>query len=184
MKTTYLIWKDPSCAGANPEWQELTGQEFYALVKSPDTKGRNFIKLPSTHADGSDGAIIVEVTRADYKQWKREKNHIDYLNREAQPFTTISYHAVESDDGESYGEELLIDDVDIEADYIKSLEPEQLTAAIQQLNLAEYELIDFLILSGNDVVDQDYADKTGISRRTVTYRKLAVLKKIKNLLNG
>ena len=36
MKTTYLIWKDPSCAGINPEWQELTGQEFYALVKSPD----------------------------------------------------------------------------------------------------------------------------------------------------
>jgi len=184
MKTTYLIWKDPFYAGVNPDWQELTGREFYALVKSPDAKGRHFIKLPSTHADGSDGAIVMEVTTADYQQWKCEKNHNDYLNREAKPFTTVSYHAVESDDGENYGEELLADDVDIEADYIKSLEPEQIKAAVQQLNSAEYELIDFLILSGNDVVDQDYADKTGIPRRTVTYRKMAVLKKMKNFLNG
>ena len=106
------------------------------------------------------------------------------MSREAKPFTTVSYHAMETDDGESYGEESLVDDVDIETDYIKSLEPEQLKAAINQLNSAEYELIDFLILSGNDFVDQDYADKIGIPRRTVTYRKSAVLKKIKNFLEG
>ena len=105
MKTTYLIWKESSCAGINPDWQELTGQAFYAFVRSPKVKGRHFIKLPSTYADGSDGAIVMEVTNAEYRKWKREKNHCEYLRRDAKLFTTLSYHAMETDDGDSYKDE-------------------------------------------------------------------------------
>lgn len=74
MKTIYLIWKDLSCGGVNPDWQEITGQEFYALVDSVEAKERYFIKLPSSHANGSDGAIVMEATKSDYLNWKSEKN--------------------------------------------------------------------------------------------------------------
>jgi hypothetical protein len=79
MKTTYLIWKDPSCNGIDPDWQEITGKEFLALVRSAESKNRHFIKLQSTEDDGADGAIVIEATKIDYMDWKREKNHAHYV---------------------------------------------------------------------------------------------------------
>jgi hypothetical protein len=52
------------------------------------------------------------------------------------------------------------------------------------LNEDEMRLIEFLILSGKPVVDKDYAELTGIPRRTVAYRKNAILQKLKNFLDG
>ena len=60
MKTTYLVRKDPFCNGVNPEWQELTGQEFLAFIRLDENKKRRFIKLYSTSDDGSDGDIMIE----------------------------------------------------------------------------------------------------------------------------
>ena len=184
MKTTYLIWKNPPCGGTSPDWQEMSKKEFNVFSRSLEAKGRFFIKLPSTHADGSDGAIVMETTEIEYCEWKRSKNRSDYLRRIERPFTTLSYNAMETDCGDNFNEESLVDDCQIEAEYIRSQEPQILKQALKMLDSSEYELINFLFLSQNGVVDQDYADKTGIARRTVAYRKKAILKKLKNFIDS
>ena len=65
MKTTYWIWKQPPISGDTPIWQEITGNEFLAFVRSPASKNRHFIKLQSTDLDGKDGVLVMEATRDD-----------------------------------------------------------------------------------------------------------------------
>ena len=182
MKTTYLAWKNPSCNGINPDWQEITGREFYTLVNSPNGKDRCFIKLESVSKD--DGVIFMEATKSEYRKWRKEKDHSDYIREGNQDkgYQTISYHAFEMEDG-CYGEEVIEDaDIDIESDFLKTAELELLKEALAELSEDEVALIDFLFLSEKQRVDQDYSDTTGIPRRTVTYRKKAALKKLKTFL--
>ena len=44
MTKKYFIWKDSECNGMNPEWIELTGEEFYKFINTPQNSGRKFIK--------------------------------------------------------------------------------------------------------------------------------------------
>jgi len=100
-KTKYLIWKNPACDGINPKWRKITGEEFYALVRLPESKGRYFIKLHSILDDGSDGAIVIEATKADYVQWRKDKDHSCYIRKQSQAsgIKAVSYHAFENDEG-------------------------------------------------------------------------------------
>jgi len=130
MKTTYLVWKDPSCNGINPDWQELSGKEFLALVRSDEGRRRHFIRLDSIEPNGADGAIVMEATQVVYADWKREKNRNDYLNRVNGEYTIVSYYALEGDDG-SYGEELLADeDTNTENECLSLLDEQALNAAL------------------------------------------------------
>ena len=103
MKTKYLIWKKPSCDGINPQWQDITGEEFYSLVSSPEAKGRYFVKLQSINEDGSDGIIVMEATKEEYVTWRKEKDHSDYIQEHCGGYAQVSYHALESEDGGCYG---------------------------------------------------------------------------------
>jgi len=177
MKTTYLIWKSSPNEGVAPDWQEITGKEFLALVRSPQGKGRHFIKLPSTDPDGKDGAVVMETTRANYLDWKREKNRADYLRTCGKDTTVVSYHAMESDDGEYFGEELLPDyDSDAENKYIKVY---RLEMALAVLTDEERQLVEHLYLSDKQGTIRSYEALTGIPKSTVNRRQKAVLEKLK-----
>ncbi|MDR1754634.1 MAG: hypothetical protein LBR74_07000 [Eubacterium sp.] len=167
-----------------PEWTELTGKEFLALVRSPEMKSRYFIKLDS--ACESDSRIVMEATENEYRKWRKEKDHSDYIreNNKAIGYKTVSYHAFSKDEGEYYGEELLSDGTSIEADYFKSAEQDILKSALARLSEDELNLITFLFLSGEQKTDQEYSDITGIPRRTVAYRKAAVLQKLKKFFES
>jgi len=54
MRTTYLVWKTPPQNGEAPDWQQIKGKDFLALVRSSESKGRYFIKLPSTNVSAED----------------------------------------------------------------------------------------------------------------------------------
>lgn len=182
MKTTYLVWKDPSTGGINPDWQQLTGQEFLALVRSPENKGRHFVKLYGTGDDGSDGNIVMEATEAEYRKWRIEKRHKQYLRDINPGYTEISYHAMETEDG-CYGEELLRDEnCDVEAECFKKFEIEAVRAAVSNLSDDERQMVEYFYLSENQGTERVYAELAGIPKSTVNRRKTAVLSKLKKLL--
>lgn len=177
MKTTYLVWEDPSCEGINPSWQELNGQEFLALVRSAEAVGRYFVKLESIQKDT---AIVIEATRASYLAWKKEKNHREYLESCAKGKTTFSYHAMEAD-GSSYGEELLEDKAaDVVAECLMTITSETLKDALASLTANEYGLIAYLYLSERKGTERGYAALSGIPQKTLNDRKKRILHKLKD----
>ena len=178
MKTTYWIWKDASCNGINPDWQELNGREFYAFVRSPEAQGRYFVRLESTEPDNSDGEIVMEATKANYDDWRREKNHTDYLRRAEEGIEIISYHGLVGDDG-AYGEELLEDtNQNVEEDFMQSADLQLLKQAMARLTKAERHMIAHLYLLENPLTEREYSALTGIPCLTVHDRKKRILGKL------
>jgi hypothetical protein len=182
MKTIYLIWKNPLCKGIRPEWREITGKEFLSLVRSPEGKKRYFIRLLNTDDSSNDSVIVMETTKIQYLDWKREKNHADYLRNYAKGITLTFYHEMESDEDECYGEELIPDSgCDIEAEYIKAHELEM---ALAYLTADERHLIEHFYLSDKRGTICAYEALTGIPKSTVNRRKKAVLEKLKKFFES
>ena len=178
MKTTYLVWKDASCNGINPDWQELNGREFYAFVHSPEAQGRYFVRLESTEPDNSDGCIVMEATETYYTAWRREQKHTGYLRKDAKGIEIVFYHALEGEDG-AYGEELLEDPgQNMEDDFVQSEDLRLLPVALSQLTKAERHLIEHLYLSKNPLSEREYSALTGIHYATVHVRKKRILVKL------
>jgi len=182
MKTIYLIWKKPGYNGKPPDWQEINGQEFLNLVRSSKGKNRYFIKLQSTDHDESDGEIIMEASKADYLDWRREKNRAVYLQRYSKNVDVASYHAMGDADDEILGEEMLIDcESDVESQFDKS---HDLNMALGILTAREQHLIEFLYLSEGHKTICAYEEETGIPKSTINYRKKAILSKLKKYFFG
>lgn len=175
MKTTYLVWQNPACNGINPSWQELTGQEFLALVRSAEAAGRYFVKI----GNAEDGDItVLEATRANYLAWRKEKRRHEYLKTCAAEKPTVSYHALDSDGG--YGEEMLEDEaVDVLSECIMAITRETLRTALASLTADEYKLIAYLYLSDKKGTERGYAALSGIPQKTLNDRKNRILHKLK-----
>lgn len=176
MKTTYFVWEDPSCEGISPNWLELSGQEFLALVRSAEAVGRYFVKME----DAQEGtATVIEATRASYLAWKKDKNRQVYLKACAKAKPTVSYHALVSDGG-VYGEELLEDrTADVLSECLISMTRETLKDALASLTSDEYKLIAYLYLFDRRGTVRGYARLTKTTKSTVNRRKDAVLLKLK-----
>jgi hypothetical protein len=89
MTKKYYIWKDPNCAGVDIEWLELTGKEFYALLKHPESKTRHFIRLGNDISLEAD-IIYIEATEEQYRDWRREQNAHNHLRRVNSAFLKLS----------------------------------------------------------------------------------------------
>ena len=177
MKTTYLVWEDPACDGINPNWLELAGPEFLALVRSAKASGRYFVKLDNAQ-DGI--ATIIEATRPSYLAWKKENNHRAYLKTCAEGKHTVSYQALESD-CDSYGEELLEDmTADVLSECLAAMTRETLKAALASLKADEYRLIAYLYLSERRGTVRGYASLTRTTKSTVNRKKDGILQKLKD----
>ena len=70
----YFIWKDANCNGINPEWLEITGQEFRKLKK--ENPERRFI-ISYDEDDPESDRFLFEATRKDYNEWNRD--HMRYV---------------------------------------------------------------------------------------------------------
>jgi hypothetical protein len=183
MKTTYLVWKDPNCGGVNVEWQEITGQEFLALVRSLEKGARHFIKLWSCSEDSGDGAIVMEATIEQYREWKKGKRHREYLRDSNPGYQIVSYHAMETADG-CFGEELLRDiDCDVEAECFERFEREAISSALAQLSDEERHLIEYMYFSKEPGTVRGYEKLTDISKSAASRRQIAALAKLKNFLS-
>lgn len=183
MKTIYLAWESPLCDGVTPRLQEISGKEFFDIV-STKSKDRYFIKLLGELGNKDDREIVMETTKADYLNWKQEKNHADYLRQYKKLVSTSSYHALESKDRECFGKKIFRDenrDVWEEA-YLLNLRTE-IRAAISQLSPKEKELIEGFFLSGKKYTEREYSKLTGVPQKTFNDRKKRVLNKLKKILS-
>jgi DNA-directed RNA polymerase specialized sigma subunit len=184
MKTTYLVWKDPACGGINPEWQEISGKAFYALVSTDEGRKRRFVRLFSTEPDGSDGEIVMEATAEEYRRWRKEKDHGDWVRegQDAVGYKVVSYHAMETGDG-CFGEELLRDENgDVETECFKRLDAEDVRAALDLLSEEEQRMAAYFFLAAEPGSERDYAKLTGIPRKTINDRKNRLIAKLKKFL--
>jgi DNA-directed RNA polymerase specialized sigma subunit len=98
-------------------------------------------------------------------------------------YTTLSYHALETEDG-CYGEELLRDKgSDVETECFARFDREAVRAALAQLSEEEQRLIEYLYLSKKPGTVRGYEDLTGISKSAANRRQIAALVKLKNFLS-
>ena len=58
MAKKYYAWKDPACGGVDIEWTELTGAEFYHMLKKEENRGRRFIRLGNDICPDDNTVII------------------------------------------------------------------------------------------------------------------------------
>ena len=183
MKNTYLIWKDPFCNGVNPEWVNLSRDEFLVFIKLPENKNRRFIKLSSTNDGGSDGRIIIEATEAQYKDWLVEKRHAQYLRDINPGYKVTSYHADDNEDEDFCGEELITDmECEVELECFGNIYIKALRAAITKLSEEELHMVTYLYLSDVKGTDRGYSALTGIPVMTINNRKNRILRKLKKIM--
>lgn len=45
MSKKFFVWKNAAGDGADKEWIEMTGREFYQFIKRPENRHRCFMKL-------------------------------------------------------------------------------------------------------------------------------------------
>ena len=63
MAKKYYAWKDPACGGVDIEWTELTGAEFYHMLKKEENRGRRFIRLGNDICPDDNTVIIDDILR-------------------------------------------------------------------------------------------------------------------------
>ena len=70
-KAIYLVKKYPDQTGDKIEWMQMSDKRFAEFCRSPESKGRFFIKL-TDDIDFECPTIFIEVSQADYLRWRKE----------------------------------------------------------------------------------------------------------------
>lgn len=170
MAKQYYIKKDPSTSGTDIEWVAINGKEFYQLITSPAGKGRYFIDMDK---------FMIESSEAEYKDWRKEKDHNDYLHEQESQVQLLPLYDNEDDD---HGN--LIPDIaaSTEETAIHSLELQELTKALKMLDDDEYSLIYALFLSRDCKTQSQLAERLGLTQGGISKQKKRILEKLKFLV--
>ena len=170
MAKQYYIKRDPSASGADIEWIAINGKDFYQLITSPAGKGRYFIDM-----DG----FMIESTEAEYKDWRKERDHSDYLHKQESQVQLLSLYGGEDD---SQGDSIPDMDVSTEETALHSLELQELTKALKMLDDDEYSLIYALFLSQNCKTQSQLSSRLGLTQAGISRQKKRILEKLKFLV--
>ena len=172
MANQFLIKKGTDQASGKIKWQAMEAAEFNAFRKSAEGKGRYFIEF---------GDITIEATEAQYRVWKAEREHANYLNRQKKKrkIVTVSLSAVYMEE-QLRGENVVPDEgIDVEASTISIIEVEELRNCLRMLDKDSLRLITELFLSANGKDEAELAREFGISQQAVNARKKKILKNLK-----
>lgn len=123
--------------------------------------------------------VKIEVSKEQYIQHHKEREHHKYLKKEERKVTIMSYEGL----GENLSAEDIISDwkVDVEESAIKNIMIESLHNAIKTLSQEELLLIDRLIYQEKS--ERKVASEIGISHTAVGKRWDKLLRKLRDLLN-
>lgn len=173
MAKQYYIRKDPAVSGPDIEWIALDGKEFYQFITSPAGRCRHFIDMDD---------FMIEASEAEYEQWRREKNHSDYLRSQETENSPLSlYSDLITEDGS--GEEVIHNTaVSTEDRALHSLELEDLRKALEMLEPGEYRLIQALFLSSDCKTQTQLTEKLGLTQSGISRQKKRILGKLKFLV--
>lgn len=167
MAKQYFIKRDLDVENGDNTWTVLTFEEFQCFLKSPESVGRYFIDMDD---------IVIEASEEQYVEWRREKNHSDYLRSLEKGHEPLSLYAIAGTDGVN-GEETIPDSrVNVEDEALLSLEHKELYAALKELNATSYHLIQALYLAEKRLTERDLAREAGVSQKAINKRKNKILK--------
>ena len=170
MAKQYYIKKNPATSGSDVEWIAINGKEFYQLITSPAGKGRYFIDMDE---------FMIESTEAEYKDWRKEKDHTDYLHEQESRVQLLPLYDGE-DDG--FGGLTLDLSASTEERAMSSIVRRALNDALGSLDEESYMIIDALILAQDRKSERDLASEFGVSQNAVHKRKNKILKNLKLLV--
>lgn len=173
MRTRYFRKKDPFCKPEAIEWIEMNGREYYSFVTDPQNKDRFFIDM---------GDVVLEVTEAETRDYKAEKNHNYYIRTQEGEWSTVSLYAAEDANGCS-GEEVAVDEAqDVETQVLMRLDSAAVREALIQLDEESYRLIWELYLAAERKTERELAQILGVSQNAVNKQKNKILKSLKILV--
>ena len=171
----------------NVTWEEITAEEFRRLKESPEGKSKYFVELMDYNSENpSENKIIIEATKEQYEDWKKEKNHKSYLYKN---MINSNIKTVSADcpiDTENNSDDLysfIPDDFSIEDCVTDSIMIEKLRKALKSLDKEDMELINLLFFRDNGKMKREDICKTlNISKSTLFSRRDKVLAKLKEKL--
>lgn len=183
MAKKYLVWKDRNCNGINPEWIEMTGEEFYAFISKAENKKRRFIVLNNRICEDAD-VIIMEANEEEYRKNKRKRNHEEYLDRYESQILFVSLSApVYGDDSLCY-EDILADDAEsAEEKIVHQDRTHLLREFFSQLTDEEKSLLKLLYVQNVGVSEHSIARNNGLNRRQLNRSKQKIRKKLQIFLS-
>ena len=134
MAKQYYIKKDYANSGPDIEWIAFNGKEFYQLITSPAGRDRYFIDMDE---------FMIESTEEEYKDWRKEKDHADYLLEQESQVQLLPLYG-----GDEGGPEGFIPDqsASTEDQAMASIVRKALSEALNSLDEESYMIIDALIL--------------------------------------
>ncbi len=155
------------------EWIEMTRQEFYQFVSSPQGQGRFFIDM---------GDVVLETDEDEARKFKAEQNHSYYILAQEKGWETLSINTVEDQYGCS-GEEALRDETqDVEAETVIRMDIEALRTALTKLDTKSYYLIHALYMKDPRETERELAQRFGVSQNAINKRKKKILKILKSMV--
>ena len=170
MAKQYYIKKDPSTSGTDIEWVAINGKEFYQLITSPAGKDRYFIDMDE---------FMIESTEAEYKHWRKERDHSDYLHEQESYVQLLPLYGSEDD---SQGDMIPNVVTSTEETALHSLELQELAKALKMLDDDEYSLIYALFLSRDCKTQSQLTERLGLTQGGISRQKKRILQKLKFLV--
>lgn len=164
--TRYFRKKDPRSKAGSIEWVEMTGSEYYRFVTDPQNKNRHFINM---------GDVVLECSNAEYKKFKIEDDHSNYILEQEEGWSTISLSILEQQEFAS-GEETIVDtNPSVEEAAIQSLLSQDLYKALRELPTPDYLIIYELYLAKPRKTIRQLSAEYGIPVMTLQDRKQKIV---------
>lgn len=188
MAKRIFIWKDPKCAGINPEWEEIS---IFDLIKiKNDFKGngnsesRYLARVPGVE-DGDD-YYLFECTHKEFLRSQAEKQKRQRKKKDKEDFDKI-FEIVsmdlsfESESGENYSLHDLIADesINVEKDAIKKIVCEEINNIVESLPHEEKQIIKLMFYGPKTLSERETAKILGVNNVVLHYKKSKIFEKIK-----
>ena len=175
LHTRYFRKKDPFCKSETIEWIEMSGGEYYRFVSDPKNKSRCFVDM---------GDVVLECTKAEYKQYKAEDDHSSYILEQQEGWLTVSLSILEEQEFAS-GEESIADTAPcVEEVAVQNLSLQEMRKALHQLPIQDYQIIYELYLANPRKTIRQLSAEYGIPVMTLQDRKQKIVSRLRTKVSG
>lgn len=200
MANRFFIWKDTNCNGTNPEWIELSGDEFFKFITKPENSHRRFIKEYIDEDNIELGYYKFEVNEENFRKWetsrKQKQRSEDVLIANRKKFrlsenddvdekqirsipTVVSFDAPVSDEDDATYHDIIPDT----ENGFEVIERKQLLEVIFKISREfpkeERDLLDKLYFNNpENLSDNEIARLMKMPTTTFNRKKLKILKKL------